>query len=72
MNLSTSLAALAIIASLPATANAQTSDAVAVNVAAVVRKDVPVYLDYVGTTEAVRSVVLPWQRIAAAPIEATN
>ena len=32
MNLSTSLAALAIIASLPATANAQTSDAVAVNV----------------------------------------
>ena len=58
MKLSTSLAMTAIFAAMPAAALAQASDAVVVNVATVLRKDVPVFLDYVGTTEAVRSVVL--------------
>jgi len=53
-----SLAAALLVASLSAPASAQNADRVAVTAAAVVRKDVPVYLDYAGVSEAIRSVVL--------------
>ena len=42
----------------PHAARGQSSEPIAVTIAPVVRETVPVYLDYVGTTEAIRNVVL--------------
>ena len=52
------LVASLLLASTSGAAFAQNADRVAVTAAPVVRKDVPVYLDYAGTSEAIRSVVL--------------
>jgi multidrug efflux system membrane fusion protein len=49
-------AALVLLA--PSLAPAQTADPVSVTVSSVEQRNVPVYLDYVGSTEAVRSIAV--------------